>query len=96
MRRIALQIDRRLHGCACWRAPHPRHVVEACRDDGDLHASRERRIDDGAEDDVRFFVRGLLDDRERSPQRGWEVDIDTKNGKVVRFLSYLPIQPTRS
>ena len=38
----------------------------------------------------------FLDDREGSPQRGWEVDIDTKKGKVVRFLSYRPVPPIKS
>jgi hypothetical protein len=38
----------------------------------------------------------FLNDREGSPQRGWEVDIDTKNGKVVRFLSYRPVPPIKS
>src|SRR3981081_1982615 len=37
-------------------------LIESRRDDADLHVVAHALVDDGAEDDVRFWVRGRVDD----------------------------------
>ena len=62
---VLRHVDRRLdHGARC-RGLSGGLRSESCRDHGDLHLALECGIDDRAEDDVRVFVRRLLNDRRR-------------------------------